>query len=172
MSDDLREHRARIIIIGLFALIATLIGWDMLSDYHGGADWPHIVVEMAVLILAASGVVLLWRRFGSTRAELATAQEQAERWRAQNHEIIQGLGNAIKVQFNDWHLTTAEADVGLMLLKGYSHKEIATLRETSERTVREQARAIYRKGGLAGRASLAAFFLEDLLLPRDVEATR
>ena len=31
--------------------------------------------------------------------------------------------------------------------------------------MREQARALYRKAGLSGRASLSAFFLEDLLLP-------
>jgi len=52
-----------------------------------------------------------------------------------------------------------------MLLKGLSHKEIAAMRQTSERTIREQARAVYRKSGLAGRSSLAAFFLEDLLPP-------
>ena len=52
-----------------------------------------------------------------------------------------------------------------MLLKGLSHKEIAVVRDTSERTVREQSRAVYRKSGLSGRSSFAAFFLEDLLLP-------
>ena len=57
-----------------------------------------------------------------------------------------------------------------MLLKGFSHKEIAALRETSERTIREQARAVYRKAGLSGRASLSAFFLEDLLLPDGSES--
>jgi DNA-binding NarL/FixJ family response regulator len=36
----------------------------------------------------------------------------------------------------------------------------------SETTVRQQARAIYRKAGLSGRHDLAAFFLEDLLGPR------
>ena len=51
------------------------------------------------------------------------------------------------------------------MLKGLSLKEIAALRSTSERTVREQARAVYRKSGLSGRSALAAFFLEDLLLP-------
>jgi DNA-binding NarL/FixJ family response regulator len=54
---------------------------------------------------------------------------------------------------------------GLLLLKGFSHREIAELRETSERTVREQARALYRKASLKGRASLSAYFLEDLLVP-------
>jgi hypothetical protein len=32
-------------------------------------------------------------------------------------------------------------------------------------TVRQHAVAVYRKSGLAGRAELSAFFLEDLLLP-------
>ena len=52
-----------------------------------------------------------------------------------------------------------------MQLKGLRHKEIAELRQTSERTVRQQALAVYRKSGLNGRTDLAAFFLEDLLLP-------
>ena len=73
---------------------------------------------------------------------------------------------AIERQFERWNLTTAEADIGLLLLKGLSHKEIADLRKTSERTVREQSRALYRKSSLSGRSSLSAFFLEDLLLPR------
>ena len=45
---------------------------------------------------------------------------------------------------------------GLMLLCiGYGYY--------TERTVRDQAGAIYRKSGLAGRAELSAYFLEDLL---------
>jgi DNA-binding NarL/FixJ family response regulator len=39
------------------------------------------------------------------------------------------------------------------------------MRQTSERTVRQQALSIYRKSGLTGRSDLAAFFLEDVLLP-------
>ena len=72
-------------------------------------------------------------------------------------------GIAIARQFSAWGLTDAESDVGLLLLKGLSLQEIADLRETSERTVREQARAVYRKSSLAGRNALSAYFLEDLL---------
>jgi DNA-binding CsgD family transcriptional regulator len=50
-------------------------------------------------------------------------------------------------------------------LKGLSLKEIAQIRATSERTIRAQARALYAKAGLSGRAALSAFFLEDLLAP-------
>lgn len=49
------------------------------------------------------------------------------------------------------------------MLKGFSHKEIARIRSTSEATIRQQAAAIYQKSNLGGRAALSAFFLEDLL---------
>jgi DNA-binding NarL/FixJ family response regulator len=56
-------------------------------------------------------------------------------------------------------------------LKGLSHKEIAEVRRTSERTVRQQAREVYGKAQLAGRAELSAFFLEDLFLPAEQRDT-
>ncbi len=52
-------------------------------------------------------------------------------------------------------------------MKGLSHKEIAAARDITEATARQQARAVYKKSGLTGRHDLAAFFLEDLLLPRE-----
>lgn len=172
MSDDIREHRLRLILIGLFLLIAALIGWDLLTDYGDGVDPWHLFAETAVLLIAALGVAFLLRRFHSTRAELSRVRDDAMRWRRQNQEILSGLGAAIEGQFTDWQLTPAESAVGLMLLKGFSHKEIAALRQTSERTIREQARSVYRKAGLSGRASLSAFFLEDLLLPDHREDRR
>jgi DNA-binding NarL/FixJ family response regulator len=62
-------------------------------------------------------------------------------------------------------LSPAEKEVALLLLKGLAHKEIAQARSITEATARQQARAVYKKAGLAGRNDLAAFFLEDLLLP-------
>jgi DNA-binding NarL/FixJ family response regulator len=55
--------------------------------------------------------------------------------------------------------------VALLLLKGLSLKEVAAVRATAERTIRAQARSVYSKAGLTGRAALSAFFLEDLLAP-------
>jgi len=70
-----------------------------------------------------------------------------------------------------WGLTPAEREVALLLLKGQSHKQIAYTTGRSERTVRQHAVAVYQKSGLSGRAELAAFFLEDLLLP-EASATK
>ena len=52
-----------------------------------------------------------------------------------------------------------------LLLKGLSLKEIADIRHTTEKTARAQSGSIYAKSGLSGRSELAAFFLEDLLVP-------
>ena len=41
MSDDIREQRLRRVLIGLFLLIAVLIGWDLSTDYEDGVDPWH-----------------------------------------------------------------------------------------------------------------------------------
>jgi DNA-binding NarL/FixJ family response regulator len=48
-------------------------------------------------------------------------------------------------------------------LKGFSLKEIAALRGTSEKTIRQQASSVYKKAGLSGRHAFSAWFIEDIL---------
>ena len=66
-------------------------------------------------------------------------------------------------RFEEWALTPAERDVALVALKGMSISEIATLRQTSEGTVKAQTNAIYRKAGVTGRPQLLSVFVEDLM---------
>ena len=96
---------------------------------------------------------------------LHTSEQEAERWRDEARDLLQGLGAAIDTQFDRWGLTPAEREVALLLLKGLAHKEIATVRAVGEATIRQQAQAVYRKAGVTGRHDLAALFLEDLFLP-------
>ena len=92
------------------------------------------------------------------------ARAEADRWQSENRELLRGLSEAIGRQFVQWELSPAEQEIGYLLLKGLSMDEVAKVRGTSERTARDQARAIYRKAGVSGRAELSAFFLEDLLV--------
>ncbi|HEX7025603.1 MAG TPA: LuxR family transcriptional regulator [Gammaproteobacteria bacterium] len=172
MSDDIDSKGYYALGIVLFGAIFLLIAWDLAYDYSQGRSWGHLLIELTVLLFAAGGIGLLLHRLYLVRAtvyslgkDLARARQDAERWRNESRELIDGLRAAIDRQFGRWNLSPAEAEIGLLLLKGLSHKELAGIRNTSERTVREQARALYRKAGLDGRASLSAFFLEDLLLP-------
>ncbi len=104
--------------------------------------------------------------------DLEVARVQGERWRSEARTLLTGLGEAIDAQFTRWNLTDAEREVALLLLKGLSLKEVAAVRAATERTIRAQAQAIYAKAGVSGRASLSAFFLEDLLAPMTGESDK
>ena len=130
------------------------------------------VVRVAALVaLFGVPVWLTYLTFVVYRNKLAlirdldVARIQGRQWRDETRALLKGLGEAIDRQFLTWKLTEAERDVGLLILKGLSLREIAAVRVTSERTIRAQARSIYAKAGLSGRAALSAFFLEDLLAP-------
>ncbi|MEZ5319146.1 MAG: LuxR C-terminal-related transcriptional regulator [Vicinamibacterales bacterium] len=159
--------------IALFAAIVVLIGVDLAEDSSTGAASGHLGIEAIVMVLAAAGIVALWRglrqaqaRVARLDADLERARLEAARYREEAADALRGLGHAIDAQFDRWALTPAEREVGLLMLKGLSHREIATVRTTSEATVRQQALSIYRKSDLRNRSELSAFFLEDLLLPR------
>ena len=184
MSDGgLTSDRRLIAGIGLaFAAVAVLAAVDIASDVREGTTVGHVLIEAGVVgigLLGASFVAgRLLRDVRRARAgavdlaaKLAASAAEAARWRGEAREVLAGLGAALERQFERWELSPAEKEVAMLLLKGLSHKEIADVRSVSEATARQQARAVYRKAGLSGRADLAAFFLEDLLLP-DVPAPR
>lgn len=165
MSNDVTDNRSTMLVIAMFVAVFLLIGWDLYVDYDEGVSFWHFSVELIVLAVAFAGIVVMWRQLDRTRSKLMDARVEVAQWQKESAELLAGLGVAIERQFERWGLSVAEKDVALLLLKGLSHKEIAAARDTSERTVREQGRAVYRKSGLGGRSALSAFFLEDLLLP-------
>ena len=172
--NDLIDARTRAwaiaaVVAGIGLML--LLEWIEEPDLSAG-DMLFELVDLAPTVLTSVGVVLLFRVTRLQRDEhlhvlrdLEIARVQGQRWRNEARGLLDGLGSAIEQQFSRWSLTEAEREVALLLLKGLSTKEIAGVRAVSERTVREQARAIYKKSGLTGRAALSAFFLEDLLAP-------
>jgi DNA-binding CsgD family transcriptional regulator len=175
-----REDRVLWRPIALFSLVATLIGIDITSDLIEHTDLAHVALELVVAAIAVTAIVLYARlalrernRRRTLTVELARAeserqrlQSEADAWRKEASNALAGLADAIDRQFLRWGLTAAEREVALLILKGLSHKEAASARGTSERTVRQQSLTIYKKAGVTGRAELSAFFLEDLLAPR------
>lgn len=164
----------KVLSLLFFGLIALLVGADVTADALEGTSLLHAFLELAAMGVAIIGLGLLVRDLTRARAhsreltrKLAASHRDAERYRHRAQDLLRGLAETIDEQLGQWGLTAAEKEVALLLLKGLSHKEIAVARNTSERTARKQALAIYKKASLDGRAALSAFFLEDLLTPRE-----
>ncbi len=166
-------------ILAAFAAMTVLAVVDVLADLREGTTVGHVAVEGTIALVGLVGAGLVARqlaalsrlaRAATAEAEvladrLAASAAEAARWRAEARTVMAGLGAAIDQQLERWQLSPAEKEVALLLLKGLSHKDIARVRSVTEATARQQARAVYRKAGLSGRNDLAAFFLEDLMLP-------
>ena len=162
-------RRALVALLGLVVVGGAV---DLALDAPRNWRSAHVAFELAMIVVSLAAAVYLWRGWSLTSRSLTQAQHtvaehQAERdaWRASAQRALDGLGVAIDRQFDAWGLTPVEREVALLLLKGHGHKQAAALTGRSERTVRQHAVSVYRKSGLGGRAELAAFFLQDLMLP-------
>ena len=129
-------------------------------------------VNIMPTIGAAVGVALLAQRLHAQHDEkmalirdLEFARAEGNGWRTKFQSHLVELKAGMDKQFQEWGMTAAEREVGLLILKGLSHKEIAALRLTGETTVRQQAQSIYRKADLPGKTAFSAYFLEDLFAP-------
>lgn len=71
--------------------------------------------------------------------------------------------DVVEDRFTEWALTPAERDVALFSIKGLTLSDIASVRETSEGTVKAQTNAIYRKAGVSSRSQLLSLFIDDLM---------
>ena len=159
------------------ALVTLCIGADLAYDLVRNDSPGHLAGMIVGTILSVVGLLLILRILRASRAQVRDLESALDhtrtdniRWREQAGQLLGGIGVLIDKQFSEWELSPSEREVGLLLLKGLSLRSIAAARNASEPTVRQQAQAVYRKAKLAGRAELAAFFLEDLLLPKNPDA--
>ena len=156
---------------GCFALLLLLEAVTE-GDEISPVDFVVDALTLLLTIGAAVGVALLAQRIHAQHEEktallrdLKIARAEGDGWRAKVRSHLSGLKAGMDQQFEEWGMTAAEREVGLLILKGLSHKEIGSLRATTEATVRQQAQAIYRKANLPGKTAFCAYFLEDLFAP-------
>lgn len=166
------EQKMRLILFGAVAILALDGVINLFLDVYAQGNAFHMAFEVAtilVAIVAAAGLGTAWldARRGEAEARRSMLARKAERdaWQDSAQRALEGLGEAIDGQFQQWDLTPTEREIALLLLKGHSHKRIADLTGRRERTVRQHSVVVYQKAGLSGRAGLAGFFLEDLMLP-------
>lgn len=162
----------------LLISITLLNIWDFYNDMQeDDHNRLHLGLEALIILVSLSAISYLIREIQQRRREieglakqLKTTRETLDETRASLSELdnkrrqaSREYGAVISEQLTAWGLSTSEREVALLLLKGLSFDEIANVRDTKEKTVRQQATAIYRKSGLSGRHEFAAWFFEDFL---------
>jgi len=158
-----------------FIVLLGLTGCINLIDFighmiAGDGSFLYLLQEAFVMVASFGGIAyLLWiiflrsREMDDIRTRLQTANRSLSQSNKKLQAISQQYREVIDQQLADWSFTPSEKEVAMLLLKGLSFEEIAGVRNTREKTVRQQATAIYRKSGLNGRHEFAAWFFEDFL---------
>jgi DNA-binding CsgD family transcriptional regulator len=169
---DIKVKRLLALLFPPAALILILFLVDISLDIHEKINAKHFIIEFLICTVSLYIGYIFYRFYRLDKKSIDAVKEnisennaELKYWQNQNKTMIEGLSIKIHEQFRLWGLTQAENDVALLIIKGFSLEEIASLRGTSERTIRDQAAAVYHKAKLKNRIELSAYFLEDLLSP-------
>lgn len=171
MLDAIRKMPDRQTLFVAFVLFVLGTGVvEIVSEFVDGETLGSMADDMIRVIV--SGLVLGWfvieyrsqqQALGQLRDELARGRGRLAQLDSQSKQLASQYRAVMQKQFDTWRLTASEQDVVILMLKGLSFREIAELRVTREKTVRQQASSVYRKAGVTSRNELAAWFFEDML---------
>jgi DNA-binding NarL/FixJ family response regulator len=157
-----------IIIVLLFIMVFNTL--DLINDFAEQESLWHLIEEMIVIFMAFSLIAYLVidvrlqkRNLELLRQELKSTEYSLEKSHAVIQNARKNYSEVIQQQFIDWQLSHGQQEIALLLLKGLTFNEIAAIRETKEKTVRQQASEIYKKAGVSGRHAFSAWFFEDFL---------
>jgi len=151
---------------------ATLLALEWATEGEDIGLFDFLVDALTLVLLITTSVIasLAAIEVKEERADrlalvsdLERAKKEGAEWRRRAENQLDQYRQAIVEQFDEWEATDAERDVGQLILRGLSHKEIARLRNTSEATVRQQAQSLYRKANMPNKGAFSAYFLDDVL---------
>jgi DNA-binding NarL/FixJ family response regulator len=158
-------------VIAVILIIIMFLNFsDVLTDISLGVPGWHIFSESLIVLVSAIGALFLIKEISARTSDISRLKQELLKSDDKLRNISDEMKNAryeysavIHNQFTLWSLTPSEQNVAMLLLKGLSFKEISAVRNTKEKTVRQQASVIYSKAGVEGRHDFAAWFLEDFM---------
>jgi len=157
-------------IFGAFVIVVLLMSlFDFAGEFMAGQTLTDMLDDALMLFLSAAMLLFFCADYYKQQRSLKELKTQLESVRGKLDRNDRHIGDqyrtVIQKQFDAWQLTPAEQEIALTLIKGLSFREVAALRQTSQKTARQHATNVYRKAGLSGRHELAGWFFEDLFNP-------
>ena len=123
-----------LIVLVLFA--ASFVA-DIYLDVREGIPMAHIWHEIALFLVAM--IAIGWQVYvifqknlsiSHLNGELLETKKTYQDWKLKTQSNAQEIRLMIDQQFGLWHLSSSEKDVALLLIKGFSMKEIAVPQHT------------------------------------------
>lgn len=146
------KYLTRLVLIAAVMFFAV----DIIGDIQEGEGVLHWLLEASISILIL--LSLYWEISQSRKLK-----EQLSEYEIELNSLKGKLAEVVKEQFQQWSLSKSESEIAWLIIKGFSFQEISQMRSVNEKTVRQQAVAIYRKSDTSNRSEFTAGFLDDLL---------
>jgi len=155
-------------ICALWLALRLSLHYDELSLLEALIDSLTLCLSLA----SAAGAPLMLRRCQQKgRGAMESVAQEETAGRDTSALAKRGMADTTTARvgtcglFDLWRLTPAEREVARAIVKGFSHKEVAQRRGTTEGTVRQQAHAVYRKAGLSGQKALIRRVMSGRAIP-------
>lgn len=173
MTDSITHFPFRRALFGAFVLFVFCVSvFEIIAEFGAEESLQEMADDLLRFVFSAVLLAILIFERLEQRRELADLSGQLSQARGrlakidnQSIKLASQYRAVMQKQFDAWRLSTSEQDVVIGMLKGLSFREIAELRGTREKTVRQQASTVYRKAGVSSRNELTAWFFEDMLEP-------
>jgi DNA-binding CsgD family transcriptional regulator len=145
--------------------------YEIPHDFYEDGISIELIAEATTVFALLVLLHAEWERNQRLNADLGEARADTVRAQAGVQRLSGQFSEYVRAAFERWAFSKSEQEIAWLLLKGFPFAEIATLRGVQERTVRQQATAIYAKSGCKNRNEFLAYFIEDLLAGEAVPAT-
>ena len=151
------------VLWSLFALQAICCAY-FLMDITWDLLWPTSVNRLADSdVLEALVTIALFFGLAFTGNELRLILTRQDQLEDQIKVASGAFTEVMEARFQSWSLTSAEREIAILAIKGFSIAEMADLRKTKQGTVKAQCASVYRKADVAGRLQLLSIFLDALM---------
>lgn len=160
------------------ALVFLLVSLDITLDIVEGLPMKAMIYDLllegSILVLVILSTNSIWRKLKVEKESKSKLENRlnetvlkASIWEKKSKDFVSEFHSHLLSKFFDWSLSKSEKEVAVLLLKGLTSKEIASIRFTSERTIRNQCRSIYEKAGFKSKNELKGYFLSELIVDLD-----
>ena len=144
----------KIVIINVFILSFFVL--DVVFDFWVDDIGVHLWIELIFVLLACWLLYYNIRELQAHKARLREASEALS-------DFEKDLSVYIENILEGWLLSKAEKEVAMLIIKGFTYKEIASLRSVSEKTIQNQAISIFNKSNNKNRHEFLSHFLLTLV---------